>query len=82
MRVTFWQKIEEAKAKGLTMEQFEQIERLEEAIAYHENKIEEYEHEIKRIEEGANSKERSFAGIRMPGGSNLAAFGAPETVDF
>lgn len=48
---TFWKKIEEAKRKGITAEQFEEIENLEAAIAYHQSKIEEYEKEVKRIED-------------------------------
>lgn len=50
MRTSFWQKIEEAKKKGITAEQFEKIENLEAAIAYHQNMIDEYEKEIKHIE--------------------------------
>ena len=56
MRIPFWQKIEEAKKKGLTTEHFDQIENLECAIAYHENMIEEYKEEIKQIEKKAKSK--------------------------
>ena len=36
MRTTYWQKIEGAKAKGITTEQFERIESLEAAIAHHQ----------------------------------------------
>jgi hypothetical protein len=49
MRVSYWQKLEEAKKKGLTSEQFEKIETLESAIAHHQNMIDEYEKEIKVI---------------------------------
>ena len=50
MRVSYWQKLEETKKKGLTSKQFEKIEALEAAIAYHQNMIDEYEKEIKAIE--------------------------------
>ena len=50
MRISYWQKLEEAKKKGLTREQFEKIEALEAAIAHHQNIIDEYEKEIKAIE--------------------------------
>lgn len=51
MRTSYWEKVEAAKAKGLSAEQFERIENLEAAIAYHQNKITEYEIEIKGLEE-------------------------------
>jgi flagellar biosynthesis chaperone FliJ len=54
MRVSYWQKLEEAKKKGLTSEQFEKIEALESAIAHHQNMIDEYEKEIKATEGGVN----------------------------
>jgi thymidylate kinase len=57
MRVSYWQKLEEAKKKGLTREQFEKIEALEEAIAHHQNMIDGYEKEIKAIEEQVNLQE-------------------------
>jgi len=57
MRVSYWQKLEEAKKKGLTSEQFEKIEALESAIAHHQNTIEEYEKEIKAIEGQVNLQE-------------------------
>ena len=47
---SFWQKLEEAKAKGMTAEEIEKLESLESAIAYHQNKVDEYEKEIKSIE--------------------------------
>lgn len=53
MRESFWQKIEEAKMRGITTRQFEEIESLEAAIAYHQGKIDEYEQEIQNIEEVA-----------------------------
>jgi hypothetical protein len=53
---SFWQKVEEAKMKGITAEQFEKVENLESAIAYHQDKIDEYEKEIKNIENATNSK--------------------------
>lgn len=56
MRRSFWQKLEEAKRDGITQEEFEKIEELESAIAYHENKIEEYEKEIKYIKNEAKLK--------------------------
>ncbi len=49
----FWQKIKEAKTKGITTEEFESIENLEAAIAHHQNKVDEYEEEIKKIEKMA-----------------------------
>jgi flagellar biosynthesis chaperone FliJ len=57
MRVSYWQKLEEAKKKGLTSEQFEKIEALESAIAHHQNMIDEYEKEIKAIEGQVNLQE-------------------------
>jgi len=57
MRVSYWQKLEEAKKKGLTREQFERIEALEGAIAHHQNMIDEYEKEIKAVEGGMNLQE-------------------------
>ena len=54
MRVSYWQKLEEAKKKGLTSEQFEKIEALESAIAHHQNMIDEYEKEIKAIKGEVN----------------------------
>jgi flagellar biosynthesis chaperone FliJ len=54
MRVSYWQKLEEAKKKGLTSEQFEKIEALESAIAHHQNIIDEYEKEIKAIKGEVN----------------------------
>ena len=54
MRISYWQKLEEAKKKGLTSEQFEKIEALEAAIAHHQNMIDEYEKEIKAIEGRVN----------------------------
>ena len=56
MRRTLWQKVEEAKRKGIEREQFEKIESLEAAIAYHQNKINENEEAIKDIEKAAKSK--------------------------
>ena len=56
MRVSYWEKVEAAKARGLNAEQFESIENLEAAIAYHQNKIDEYEKEIKNIEEEGKPK--------------------------
>ena len=57
MRVSYWQKLEEAKKKGLTSEQFEKIEALESAIAHHQNMIDAYEKEIKVIEGQVNLQE-------------------------
>lgn len=57
MRVSYWEKLEEAKKKGLSSEQFEKIEALESAIAHHQNVIDEYEKEIKAIERQANLQE-------------------------
>jgi hypothetical protein len=57
MRRSFWQKIEEAKMKGITAEEYEMIETLEAAIAFHENEIDKYEKEIKRIKNAAKSKQ-------------------------
>lgn len=57
MRISYWEKLEEAKKKGLTSEQFEKIEALESAIAHHQNMIEEYEDEIKTIEGRENLQE-------------------------
>lgn len=54
MRLSYWQKLEEAKKKGLTSEQLEKIEALEAAIAHHQNRIDEYEKEIKAIKAGVN----------------------------
>lgn len=54
MRISYWQKLGEAKKKGLTREQFEKIEDLEAAIAHHQNMIDEYEKEIKEIEGQVN----------------------------
>jgi flagellar biosynthesis chaperone FliJ len=54
MRVSYWQKLEEAKKKGLTSKQFEKIEALESAIAHHQNMIDEYEKEIKEIKREVN----------------------------
>lgn len=56
MRRTFWQNIEEAKRKGITTEEFEKIESLESAIAYHQNEIDKHKSEIKHIEMTANSR--------------------------
>ena len=56
MRGSFWQKIEQAKTKGITTDQFEKIENLECTISYHQNKIDEYEKEIKDIERMAKAK--------------------------
>lgn len=53
MRTTYWQKIEAAKAKGMTTEQIERIENLEAAIAHYQDQIDEWEKEIGRIEEEA-----------------------------
>jgi hypothetical protein len=59
MRKTFWQKIEEARRNGITTEQFERVENLEFAIAYHQNKIDECEKEIMNIvEEGKSMLKR------------------------
>jgi hypothetical protein len=54
MRVSYWQKLGEAKKKGLTSEQFEKIEALESAIAHHHNMIDGYEKEIKAIKGEVN----------------------------
>lgn len=53
---SFWQKLEEAKAKGMTAEEIEKLESLESAIAYHQNKVDEYEKEIKSIEKIAGER--------------------------
>jgi thymidylate kinase len=62
MRVSYWQKLEEAKKKGLTSEQFEKKEALEAAIAHHQNMIDEYEKEIKTIE-GEVNLQKTWEGI-------------------
>lgn len=62
MRVSYWQKLEEAKKKELTSEQFEKIEALESAIAHHQNMIDEYEKEIKAIK-GEVSLQKTGEGI-------------------
>ena len=54
MRVSYWQKLEEAKKKGLTSEQFEKTEALESAVAHHQNMIDDYEKEIKAIKGEVN----------------------------
>lgn len=51
----FWNKVEQAKRQGLTADQFEKIEAIESAIAYHENEIQNYEEEIERIKNTAES---------------------------
>lgn len=56
MRRTFWQKVEEAKKKGIKTEEFERIENLESAIAYHQNEIDKHEEEIERLENKARSE--------------------------
>lgn len=53
MRATYWQKIAEAKEIGVTPEQFERLESLEAAIAYHQNEIDDCEEKIKCIKEEA-----------------------------
>ncbi len=55
MRISDWQKLGEAKKKGLTTEQFEKIEDLEAAIAHHQNMIDEYEKEINNPTTGTNN---------------------------
>ncbi len=55
MRRSFWKKVEDGKTKGITADQFERIENLEAAIAYHQNQIDEYEREIKQIENKAKA---------------------------
>jgi hypothetical protein len=55
MRKSFWQKVEQAKKQGLTADQFERLETLESAIAYHQNEIEGYEKEIERMQNMAES---------------------------
>lgn len=64
--MSYWKKIEAAKAKGLSAEEFESIEGLEAAITYHQNKIDEYEREIKSIEDkGKSRKDRNTVeGVR------------------
>ena len=57
MRRTYWQKITDAKAKGISVEQFEKIENLEAAIVHYEEEIKECEAEIKRIEEEASLRQ-------------------------
>lgn len=58
MRQSFWEKVEEAKTKGLSTEQFERIESLESAIVHHQNQIDEYEREIERIKNNGDRGER------------------------
>jgi hypothetical protein len=53
MRRTYWQKIVDAKAKGISAEQFERIENLESAISHYEEEIKECKTEIKSIEEAS-----------------------------
>jgi len=49
-------KSEEEKAKGVIAEGIEKLESLVSAIAYHQNKIDEYENEIKSIEKNGESE--------------------------
>jgi hypothetical protein len=63
MRISYWQKLGEAKKKGLTTEQFEKIEDLEAAIAHHQNMIDEYEKEIKAIEGQVNLQEGGMESV-------------------
>jgi hypothetical protein len=56
MRKSYWQRLDEAKSKGMTAEDIEQQESLESAIAHHQNKIKEYEKEIKAIEKMAKMR--------------------------
>jgi hypothetical protein len=63
MRISDWQKLGEAKKKGLTTEQFEKIEDLEAAIAHHQNMIDEYEKEIKAIEGQVNLQEGGMESV-------------------
>jgi len=66
MRVSYWQKLEEAKKKGLTSEQFEKIEALEAAIAHHQNMIDEYEKEIKEMEGEVNLQKTGEVNESVP----------------
>ena len=52
----FWKKLEEAKEKGITVEEFEQIEGIEAYIAELQNKIDECKKEIKIIKKSAEKR--------------------------
>jgi hypothetical protein len=56
MSGSYLRRLHEAMSKGMTDEDIEQQESLECAIAYHQNKIEEYEEEIKTIEKMAKAR--------------------------
>lgn len=56
----FWEKLEEARRKGINGEEFERLENLEAAIAFHQNKLEEYEQEIKDIKSMAMARLEQF----------------------
>lgn len=71
MRQSFWEKIEEAKTKGISIEQLERIESLEAAIAHHQNQIEEYEREIEQIKGDGRSKSE---GVEVVQGSTSLNF--------
>lgn len=72
MRASYWQKLEEAKKKGMTAEEIEKLENLESAIAYHQNKVDEYEKEIEFIENTA--KARLLEESEQKGGTLLKVF--------
>jgi hypothetical protein len=55
----FWEKLEEARRKGISGEEFEKLENLEAAIAYHQNEIEDCEQAIKNIESMAMNRARA-----------------------
>lgn len=60
MRRSFWEKVEEAKTKGITTEEFEKIENLESAIAHYAKMIDEHKKEIECIENMASCRLEKF----------------------
>lgn len=66
MRRSFWERVEEAKIKEITAEEFGRIESLEAAIAHHQNQIDEYEREIKQIKSKGHSKPKRIEVAQRP----------------
>lgn len=66
MRRSFWEKVEEAKTKGITAEEFERIESLESAIAHYHNQIDECEREIKQIKSKGHAKSKRVGLVQRP----------------
>lgn len=58
MSGSFWKKLEAAKAKGISQEEFSRIEELEHAIVKYETEIENYKREIKNIEKAAKLRKK------------------------